>query len=83
MCYFDWYALSHCLSSPSLLGADTTCHVNENAQSAGQGDILEQKTITRTKSDKKMLEYRGKPKVTYITGGKGLLTIFSISLLLK
>jgi len=51
------------------------CHVSENAQSAGLGGILKKKYFTRTESDKKNSQ-GGKPKVTYITGGKSLLTFF-------
>jgi len=54
---------------------NAACHISENAQSAGLGGILKQIFFTRTKSDKIFLQ-EGKPKVTNITRGNGLLNFF-------
>jgi len=62
---------SQCATSSEK--GESACHISENAQSAGLRGY--------SKKNKNRVTYiisqGGKPKVTYITGGKSLLTLFS------
>jgi len=50
-----------------------SCHVRDSADSKARGAILKNLYFTRTESKKINLQ-GAKPKVSYITGGKDILT---------